>query len=148
MTIAFELHAAPGDAVRVLRLATVALAVGGFAIAAWLAPSQWTRAFLLAAAPLACAAAWRRGGRRLAWGRLSVDAAGQGCWKARDRQEAGVAEPVRIERWCATERLVWIRFSGPAEGRPRDTLIARGACEAAQWRSLRTWLAWLERGAA
>ncbi|MCZ7558773.1 MAG: hypothetical protein M5U30_00895 [Burkholderiaceae bacterium] len=148
MTIAFELHAAPGDAVRLLRMGTVALAAGGFAIAAWLAPSQWAGALLMAAAPFACAAAWRRGGRRLAWGRLSVDPAGQGRWQARDGQGAGAAEPVRIERWCATERLVWIRFSGEPAGRPRDTLIARGACEPAQWRSLRTWLAWLERGAA
>lgn len=147
MTIAFELHVAPGEAVRVLRLSTVALAAGGFTLAAWLAASQWAGA-LLAAAPLACAVAWRRGGRRLAWGRLSVDPAGQGCWQARDGQEPGVAEPVRIERWCATERMVWIRFAGQAAGRQRDTLIARGDCEPAQWRSLRTWLAWLERGAA
>lgn len=145
MTIAFELHAAPGEALRALRMTVVALAAAGFALAAWLASSPWG-GILLAVAPFACAAAWQRGGHGLARGRLSVDPAGQACWQAPDGQ--GAAQPVRIERWCVTERLVWIRFSTQLAGARRDTLVARGACEPAQWRSLRTWLAWLERGAA
>ncbi len=145
MTIAFELHAAPGAVVRALRMAVVAPAAGGFALAAWLAPPPWP-GVLLAAAPFACAAAWWRGGRRLAWGRLCVDPEGQARWQARGRPRA--AESVRIERWWASEHLVWIRFSGRAAGVPHDLLLARGAFEPAQWRSLRTWLTWLERGAA
>ncbi|GMV02582.1 MAG: hypothetical protein KJZ98_00990 [Burkholderiaceae bacterium] len=146
MTIAFELDASPGEVVRTLRGAVVALAGAGFALAAWLAPWPWSGAMLVAALP-ACALAWRYGGRRLAAGRLSVDAAGQCRWQTGTGQRADVAQPVRVERWYATERLVWIRFSENAAHRRRDTLIARDACGPAQWRSLRTWLTWLGRGA-
>lgn len=146
MSIAFQVHAVRTGAVRLLHAATLALAACGFALAAWIAPASRGGAWL-AAGIAACWLAWRGGARGLSWGRLAVDAQGQGCWQP-DGASAATARPARIECWCATERLVWLRWRDAGDGRRRDTLIARDACDAGQWRSLRAWLCWLGRGPA
>lgn len=145
MSFAFRIDAVPTRGLRVLHAAMIALAVAGFGWAAWLASPPWSVVWLAAAVP-ACAAAWWRGMRGLSWGRLSVDERGQCRWldPGEAPQEAG--RPVRIERWCATERLAWLRLREARHGRRHDVLLARDACVAAQWRSLRTWLTWLGRG--
>jgi len=145
MPFAFHLRAAPTVGVRTLHASTVILAATSFALAAWLAPPAWAGAWLVCGVAAGWAA-WRYGGRRLSWGRLSVDETGGGCWQAQEDAAGEGARIVRIERWCATEHLVWLRFAEAGEGGRRDTLIARDACSAEQWRRLRAWLTWLERG--
>lgn len=145
MSFAFHLRAAPSSGVRTLHACTASLAVAGFALAAWLAPPAWTGAWLGGGVAVGWVA-WRYGGRRLSWGRLSIDETGGARWQAQDDAAGDGARIVRIERWCATERLVWLRFAEAGEGGRRDTLIARDACSAEQWRCLRAWLNWLGRG--
>ena len=145
MTFAFELRAASTFGVRAMHASTVTLAAAGFALAAWLAPPAWAGAWLVGGVAAGWAA-WRYGGRRLSWGRLSIDETGGVRWQAQDDAAGQGARIVRIERWCATERLVWLRFAEAGEGGRRDTLIARDACSAEQWRCLRAWLNWLGRG--
>jgi len=145
MSFSFHLRAAPTSGVRALHASTVTLAAAGFALAAWLGPPAWAGAWI-GGGVAACWAAWRYGGRRLSWGRLIVDESGDGRWEAQDDAAAEGARTVRIERWCATERLVWLRLAETGDGGRRDTLIARDACSAEQWRCLRAWLNWLGRG--
>ncbi|MCL4184637.1 MAG: hypothetical protein KJ011_14435 [Burkholderiaceae bacterium] len=145
MSFAFDLQASPGPALRALRVVTVTLAAGGFALAAWLAPWPWGTALALAAGVPACGLAWRRGARGLSWGRLVVDASGCTHWQVPDHGRTGPVRPVRIERWCATGSLVWLRLRGD-DHRCRDVLIARHDCDAQRWRCLQRWLRWLGRG--
>ncbi len=168
MALSFDVEVAPTPAVRRLRALAAILCAAGFVHAGWLAGSPLGPL----AAILGLAAgwlAWRYGGRSLARGHLWVDDAGGARWSpgapgaprwadsdtaprssasAAPATEAGVARPVRIERWWATESLVWIRLGVAGERRGRDLVLARSGCDAARWRSLATWLAWLGRGGA
>ncbi len=148
MGFAFELGVRRTGTLQRLHAALIVFAAAGFALAGGLAPAPWPLAWWAAAVP-ACLAARRFGARGLAWGRLRVDAAGGGRWMHDGASAPAESEPVRIERWCATEGLVWLRFREAGGAGPRrDALIARDACDAAQWRGLRAWLVWLGRGPA
>ena len=147
MSFSFALSCAPSRGLRALHGATVGLAAAGFALAAWLAPQPWGIALAAAAVP-ACWLAWRHGARGLSWGRLAVDESGQARWQQAGAVPTRDPRPVRIERWCATEQLIWVRFCEAGRRRHRDVLFARAGCDAGQWRGLRSWLAWLGRGSA
>lgn len=145
MSFAFGVDAAPTGGLRAIHAATVAIAGGGFALSAFLAPLPWGVALVAVGAP-ACLAAWRLGGRRLSWGCLSVDASGRASWRATGDGGPAGERAVRIERWCATEGLVWLRLREAAGGRRHDVLLARRVGDDDRWRRLRTWLVWLGRG--
>ncbi|RPH66767.1 MAG: hypothetical protein EHM83_03210 [Burkholderiales bacterium] len=145
MSFAFRLEAAPTRGLRAVHAAMVALAGAGFGWAAWLAAPPWGAA-LAAVGVAACWAAWRGGTRGLSWGRLAVDELGRGRWQASGPIVPDVGRPVRIVRWCATERLVWLRLRETVDDRRRDLLLARDGCSAEQWRCLHAWLLWLGRG--
>ena len=147
MSFAFALSCAPSRGLRALHAATVALAAAGFGLAAWLAPQPWAIALVMTGVPV-CGLAWRRGARGLSWGRLAVDESGQARWQRAGAVPAQDPRPVRIERWCTTERLIWVRFCEVGQRRRQDVLFARAGCDAGQWRGLRSWLIWLGRGPA
>ena len=140
--------------------ATLALASGALVLVSaighrLIANDEPIGSFAAIALVLCASLGWRlsRDRRLMAGGTLQVDEGGELAWRVVHPGPPGAArhdeaaQALRPEAWCIGVRRVRISVRGAGDV-AFDLWVDRTRCTEAQWRALRRWLIWLQRGGA